>query len=671
MAELRPTFAVSCFALALGLLLMPLVSAAQSANQTVSIVDRPLVMRGYFQTARLGFDAPTPSGATLELTIPLRVSSVVNLAESTLTASIDGIPAATLRLADSIDQTQRGEWRFEIPVASGQSRLLELSSVLTANDATCDPRHARDLWVVVGDQAAATWPAAATAIAVAPNNESFMRYWQAEQAPIRLDPRLDSAPAAMLSVLRLVTRMRENQLNLVHAADAAADVVEISIFDAQNMPEPGPAKQLHEALAEAPETTLGGWFYDDSTLFVLARSETNLSELFRGLFDPATRARCPRTSPCILLEGLLPAVPDLWPAENETGSDGLVLGVAELGFANGWQARGSGSHRLLMVWQRPAGWTINTAPQLRLRLRASSAAQLDHANSNVRIEVNEAPLISWTVPNHPGEDTWLNAKLPEQYWGADTLAIAINLSLVETDATPCSFQQQDDIWVGIAPDSGLFIDREQAQWRDIDRFLIDGKRSTTSVQWSEDTSWSQLIAYADSLQRFGLSSAAADRLVWHTSADVPLSRRIALTATATPDLLQWRSDDDVEGLPVLQPLHHPDDVFALTLANDQGTQTLTQHLGSQVDYSSLTPPDVVKGAVRYVWVDERWHRATVAPARFFHVTNGFDDLGAPRQASDAERLLRWVNLLWASVSILVIAMVLRYFWRSGKRASHE
>jgi len=607
-------------------------------------------MRGNFAEAKIPFTIQAGSSdQSVSFALAFSVSNLIDPADSSLTALIDGLPIASVRLSELGTTEADLKWQFEAQLKEPGQHLLSIQANLNTADEHCTNRWLRETWLRIQSQSKISWESDSQTVSNPTDNANFIEQWMALSKPLTVEPQFPVEPSMGITVIDLVARLREQGVTVLPHGSTEGESIRILVGGSDSS-----SAIIVDALRDAPDS-FGGWHYEDGTLLLFARSAESLNRVIDGIFQSDTRLQCPRFRPCLLLSRNSTKTPNQLAVSDS--SNASVLKLSDVGLQNGWAPIGHGDHKLFLVWQRPKGWTIDKAPELHLELRVSGAAALDRAGSSFHIGVNEAPLISWDLDVDPNQGHMLRAKLPRQFWDADTLAISLSANLARTPQSPCAVETERDLWLTLAADSGLFIDRIERTWDGIQGFFDPANDESITIRWPSETDWPRLLLHAQLLQQFGLSSS--HRLAWLESETESSTRHIELindiSASGPQHLLELPTEDSD---PLIVPANAWDQTYSIAASRHGATRVLTQHSGSVLSFGDSRPNRTADQAA-YLWNGENWRAFAAVPDGELSVNSDLaSELSSHR--SEQERKLRRINKVWAIFAGIALLLMLSY-----------
>ncbi|MEM6992471.1 MAG: cellulose biosynthesis cyclic di-GMP-binding regulatory protein BcsB [Myxococcota bacterium] len=645
------------------LLTLALVGAPDRAVSGGEVlVPAVTVLRGGRASASFPLHAPERSraGARSRASFRFDASEVVNPRASTLTVSVDGRPVRTVWLSDLMKGGDVLPLLADLGPISAGPHLATVAAKLVVDGDPCLLRHAEDAWVTLSTESSVQHYAPLPAS----SGGSWMQLeadWRA--AGLVLDLPLELSPHAVLATIDAVQRLRRWGVKVTLTSPSEA----VPTLSLRSLNDTDVARGLASVLRQAPGATRAVISRTAATVTVLARSPEDLPRAIAQLSSRRTRSMCPRRGPCLLTS----SAEDLSNIATRVRNGASVLSLSDLGHPQGWTASGTGRHTLRFVWPRPATWTVEHRPQLRLSASISQHAQIDRQATAISVKLNDQPLASWHWDDEDGERT-LAVLVPDYAWDDDAWVFDVVVELRADGARPCADVNDDVVWFKLGPDSALHVEREEALYAGVAGFFRATQRTRPLLEWRPPTRWRDVVTLATLLAPFA-DQTPGQRWAWVDGSTAPNVPRVRFPAESTPRGSAIRAERTREGSWWLDrsgelgiPLVDTAGSVLITHDGDGEAEVLTVHLGALVEASALPVPN---------YASLHGHNALFASGVWTSLGRDEHPGGTrviraepeeagerPVASTDSERAYRQLNLLWlvgAAFALAMLALALR------------
>jgi hypothetical protein len=436
----------------------------------------------------------SPSDAPLKVALSLdwQTSELVDAKNSSLEASLDGIPQKTMRLEGSKSM------RYAFTIQKRGFHTLRLRAMFAPPPAPCLPQES--VWLRFDPSSFVETNAAEEHATVA----AFPRTW-AEK--VRLAPPLDEsgkAPseAAVLAFLQADALLR---------SWGREPVLE------------GPREVGHAGARLAfrtlpfPPKVLGSLVFEGDTLWISASTVEAFAPLLASAMQTPVRETCVAKE-CMLADAPLPASQ----AQVEPDVPGVIAFPA-LGLPAGWGTKGEGVHTVRFSWRRPPELTLRAWPTLQLDTRMALDSTIDEQRSSISLTINGHPVERWRTWQSTGrQEIALSAPIPKSFWQARSLDFEVTVHLVPKDQCRA---HDASTWVRIEPSSTLALPHSRPTREGIADFAERAVHDLPALQFYPGLPWRQWAYVAQLLAtlparsqskawRFARSEQAGIRLAW-------------------------------------------------------------------------------------------------------------------------------------------------------------
>jgi Bacterial cellulose synthase subunit len=343
----------------------------------------------------------------------------------------------------------------------------------------------------------------------------------------------------------------------------------------------------------------------------------------------------------------------------------------------GWTAQGVGTHRLRQVWVRPLAMELQSDVQLHLAARSSQAEQIDRDQSSISLRINDQPLATYSLAKW--NSSHAKVRIPQSLWRANAWVMDFEVRLVPRQLKRCSYLVQEDYWVALDPETQLEAKYKHEEAAGIAGFWQRAmQRQQIQVAWNgsagELPNEQQLASYTTMLQPLlpAASSHVPTRLELVNRSSCQEMACIVLHAHSTPpasatDVLAWKSN--LSRLPQRAKLL-PDlsakgtAVIAWLEADSSQAEQLHFVLGAPSD-TPVAAPALASLNGSFAVHSDQWH--LFSDQASFEASLSHQAPTTGENVSQQQGRLRWINLIWATVSLLIIAGFALVYWRKKRK----
>jgi hypothetical protein len=625
----------------------------------------------------------------VQLKLDFRSSALIHPRRSTVNVKLNGQTRSTRRFSDIAEQTFQLSLR---PLKPGRHEL-SIEVFLRADD-DCMPTP-EGLWVTLQDSSTIAGAVVATSASTAPKPlpavKDFPAAWTREMPPgtasltqadkavqLSHDFLWDQKMAAAMLQAQVFLANRSYSVSLVpglSAVESEAGVKPTLILrHADRLPKEHPlatrwqqGKDLHYILR-----VIG-----PQGLEITARSPEGINLAFDMLGYDEHRNLCVQST-CSLtmthadLQKRADPQPVLRP-------ESLLWSMSEGDQPRGWTAKGIGIHKLRQVWVRPVGRVLKSDVSLELVARASQAQSIDLQQSSISVRINDALLATYSLAD------WKQARsklpIPRSLWSSAAWVMDFDVRLVQREMQRCSYLAQDDIWVAFDPSTKLVGGVKAEEDASIAGFWHRASgRSALALNWQRADSTvpePEMIArIVPLLQSLTENSAAPSASRWlfvpaAACAELPcISIHAHSTAhAAVPTVtLPWRellakSPEVARRLPDLNAANAA--IMAWVARSGSTPEQLHIAIGASQSGESISVAPLSSFFGTFATHAERWSFFR-DPASIGNPSDAQELAGEGNQSLQQSKL-RWINLLWALSSIVIVGLVAARLWRQKRK----
>jgi hypothetical protein len=689
---IRPNTALrSCFVV-INLLFCLFLSQTLSATEVeLPLTPQDVQIKGLNAQASfaINIDAKKDRKTEPVLNLVWRKSRLIDSKRSTLSVAVNGSVRRTVWLSD----LGNGEYRIPLTGLSGGTHTLTLRASLRIDDDPCLEQYREDAWFTIKSDTMLSWERRKHAIRDAPiiPINRYPDSWQRladgwSGVHLDMQPPLDAAHAgAYLEANHLLRRWnyqvqhQTNQRTVGHLRLLTLAELEASSSTAQ-------------LFAHTPSIMYSIEASKQGSLRITGRNAEGLREAIALLADDTARSLCTDTictggatttanttesNSAIRLASNLANTSTVAIKSDPT----QVWNMSQTDYAKGWLARGEGTHVLKFVWQRPATWKVIAWPMLQLHGQASTASTIDAINSVVTVRLNGRPLASYPLSQWKSHRS--EVRIPTELWDAGQWAFEIAVTLKTIQTKNCAYFNEDGVWFTVGADTQLLIPRQEQSFDSVGRFFSDSSMlndlpaiyATTFNLETLGTAAAVLYPFYQTKQR---ANKASPRWHWVSEKDCKTQRCVQIMAQPPNNALLRLEGDHWQATPNGLNLPHikSSGTVGLFYQAAQNTQSAQLFVVSgppaAIDDNTiaLDPPDYLAFLGRIALFSQRWQSLDVQPITADGALIGKANLNKnpldENTPSNEQIGLRWLNFLWAGLSVLVLAAVLFRLWRKPK-----
>jgi Bacterial cellulose synthase subunit len=625
--------------------------------------------------------ATTPK--IMELKLRWTYSSLIDPKRSIVNIVINGQARSSRRLSDVGPEG----WALNLrPLPAGRHDLV-LQVHLRAKDEDCLPVP-ESLWLTFLQSSTIRGATrAGTSIAKQPVVRDYPMLWKNN-----IPPSLGTAQQPATHPIRLIhdfpwdAKMAavylQSQLLLRHLSIETRDakVIDPVQGSLQNAADVRGQLQMR-ALDRLPPThpAVARWKLSPETRFVLftpvageleiiAKDTSGLEQALQLLANDSLRQLCHETicsSTAAMNDALAPKT-----ATSIAIPQSLLWAMQTGDQPRGWTAQGAGVHKLRQVWLRPATLDLQSDVQLHLAARISQASQIDSNQSSVSVRINDQNLATYSLADW--KSTHAKIRIPQSLWTARVWVLDFEVRLVPRATQRCSFLVQEDFWATIDPQTRL-----EAKFKQQDGVGIAGfwhrsmERTVQPVVWpiasGSPPQPHQLAQLSPLLVPFASPRQGAQVLRW-TFVEPTACRTAACIVLHAADDRDKRSEHLLQWKAALKKI--PSQAQSLPDLRSAGTALIAwtaQELHLVVGQPSsarLPVPQLAAFTGPVAVHTDQW--------QFFPEESALDtaDGSASKgqgNVSQQQGRLRWVNLIWALLSVVICTVLAVLFWRKKKK----
>lgn len=424
--------------------------------------------------------------AQLTASIRFALSEVVSPGLSTLAMWVDGTPVRTASLDTFLTGGDTGVLEGVGTVRSSGFHTLSFRADLKVKDDPCLERYRDATWIKIlkGSTVRVEESDADGHYTVT----NFRR--KVKRREVHLGFVGKPTDGSSLAALEAMDLLSQWQATPVYRPDTALRVT----FE---LGDPG-------GLRGAPDVSgvIGALTVRAAELEVVAKDWAAVAESLRALRVGDTAELCPQESSGELACFLTAVVSSHNRApDGDTSPPGQVLSFKDLGYMEGWTARGSGEHVLRWVWNVPPTVTLTSEPEIHVRGRIPHHHRMSRERSGMSLLVNGKPFANWRVPEG-GERFLLKAKLPQYVLDRPAWSLELQVNLVSEEAERCKAEDESLLWIHFEPQSGLWVPRQERRYAGIARFYLQSTRERPGIKAFSAQDWSSVVVLGQLLRPF-------------------------------------------------------------------------------------------------------------------------------------------------------------------------
>ncbi len=683
--QLSTRFFASAWRYALCALLLTCTTWSLAAN-SVPLLGGDTQLKGAQASVAVPITVSGSKPKPLRLKLQWSISGLVDPNRSIVNILVNGQIRSTRRLSD----LEREGWQLNLRPLSAGRHELRVQVYLRGNDEDCIPLP-EGLWLTLLPSSSIEGASPLSTSAAEPSVavKDFPQTWRTKAVNTAASA-VDSKPVVNVSLehawgastsaaytqvqvylarLGIAVLKEANDANHVSPSDARVGKLVLRAFDRLE-----PNHPARQRWALAADTRFVLHASTTNRLEIITKNAPDISLAIELLSNDALRALCHESlcssGSATAMSSEAPKTAILAPAEN------LLWSMAQGDQPRGWTAQGAGVHKLRQVWVRPLGLNLQSEVNLFLAARASRAAQVDASQSSISIRINDQPVATYSLQDWKAEHA--SVRIPESLWRAPVWVIDFEVRLTPRPQQRCSYLVQDDFWVALDPDTKLRAKFEYREAAGIAGFWQRAsEKPMLTLAWSEPGASApkreQLAPFIPFLQAFGSRAADlaaprwtfVDRAACKTIACIVLHPQQPLTSVQER-LLPWRqvvgkTTNDITGMPDLSAAGTA--VIAWTPKDGGGSEQLHLVLGAPKEPSIPAPRLSSFNGPIAVHTDQWQFFASAEDA-----SKNAERASGQGNVSEQQGRLRWVNLIWALISVVIVVTLAMLYWRKKKRA---
>lgn len=678
----RPCSLCSVVDRALALLLFAiLVMHCSVSGQTLLVAD-DLQLRGAQPSQSIPIHMEATSAQPIELKLDWISSPMIDGKKSIVNVLINGQIRSTRRVSD----LEGNAWRISLRPLNPGNHILTLQAQLRGKDDDCLPLP-DSLWLTLlnGSTIKGALKGGGIEKRESLAVRDFPAKWKATHVSAAAQDQR-ARPSVLLAHdfawkeqaqsawLRALQFLHQNGLNAQTKPDAGSQTAterKLTLRSFDRLPAEHPARKRWES---EKNTLFALHAVSESHLEIIAKSPENLNRALDLMHDEERRKVCHER--LCSVSDIDVTIERAANTRNASADTPALWRMTAGDQPRGWTAQGVGTHRLRQVWVRPLATEFQSDVYLHLAARASQAEQIDFLQSSINVRINDQPLATYSLSNW--KSSTAKIRIPQSLWRANIWVIDFDVRLVSRNLQRCSFLVQDDYWVAIDPETQV-----EAMYKMVEPIGIAGfwQRAVTSpavhVTWAEAASKApteqQLALFTPLLQALQASpsEATSPRITLVSKSQCKTSPCVILHSDASAswaneEVLSWKRafgqvPDQVKDIP---DLGTKGTAALLWVPPDQGNaEQLHLVLGSRSDSTLPVPPlSTFSGSIALH--TDQWQFFSDESA--FRSNLNASPAGAGNTSAQQGRL-RWVNLIWALISITIVAGFAIVYWRKHRK----
>jgi Bacterial cellulose synthase subunit len=437
-------------------------------------------------------ESPNDTPMKVTLSLDWQTSELVDAKNSSLEASLDGIPQKTMRLEGSKSM------RYALTIAKRGFHTLRFRALFAPPAGPCVPQES--VWLRFEPSSYVETNAAEEHATVA----AFPRTWTDK---VRLAPPLDASGKAPSEAAALAFLQADALLRSWGREPILEGLSEVG----------HPGARLAFRILPFPQKVLGSLVFEGDTLWISAPTVEGFAPLLAAAMQTPVRETCVAKE-CMLADVSLPTSQDQV-APDVPG----VITFPALGLPAGWLTRGEGVRTLRFSWHRPPELTLHAWPTLQLDTRMALDPTIDDQRSSISLAINGHPVERWRTWQSTGrQEVVLSAPIPKSFWQARSLDFEVTVHLVPKDQCRA---HDGSSWVRIEASSGLTLPHSKPAREGISDFAERAIHELPALQFYPGLPWrqwgyvAQLLATLPARSqskawRFARAEQAGVRLAW-------------------------------------------------------------------------------------------------------------------------------------------------------------
>jgi hypothetical protein len=658
----------------------------QSAFASGPLVDGDLQLLGPSAHQKIAFHVSGPSPQPVELQLRWTASPLVDGQKSFVHILVDGQIRSTRSIAD----LAKAAWRIQLRPLPPGNRELSIRTNLRGKADDCMPMP-DSLWLTLLESSRISGAGRSQGMRTpAPLAvRDIVRHWTSRAATPNANAALENRHVRLIHDLTwnagaAVSWMQAQFFLLSRGLLPLAEQREAPT--AQSAPSVNAALILRSWEGLEPDhPARKRWKEVQDTLYVLytpapmqleiiTRAPQHAQLALDLLADDAKRevcnqALCSVSSSTLLTNTISPPSPP--------GPGPQLWRMAIGDQPRGWQAHGVGTHRLRQVWLRPASMQFHSDVRMHLAARVSQVEHLDAEHSSLTLRINDQPVATYSLAHW--KSSHAKVRIPASMWNENVWVMDFEVRLVARSTKRCSFSSPDDLWVVIDPETQI-----EAQFKQTDAASISGfwqrafERNTIHLNWPMSSvglpTDRQITAFAPLLQAYvsTLPKSNAGRFEFVNSSTCTQAACIILHSgierdASSSSVFTWKNvlktrAKSAQNLPDLSSINSA----VMVWLPSEGSMPEQLHIGlgptqsfaiPAPQWASLNGSIAIYADQWQVFADESSYQAAL--------------LSTPPSSggnvSNQQGRLRWINLIWALGSILILAGAALMYWRKQRR----
>ena len=613
-------------------------SSAQFVEE--KLIDQALTSSGSFASMEFVV-AVDASHAKPTLLLNFEKSGLISANRSKVTLFVDDRPRKSLRIRDT-----NGIIRLPLDDRPGFQRISVRASLIIDND-SCLTSHPEGAWISLletstyayrkrrvqkpkeGNQSIADLPLA----------------WESGSA-VHIEYFGPRTKASVLSKIDWNHRFRS--WNFVPSSRPDTADYFVKIFESGHVDIPD---SLDLELTEHQDVQ-AVMRLNNEVLNVVVDNAESASRASLMISDFRARDLC-STSLCKLGPEFQAAELEIERSEN----DEWAAKLEQLGYPNGWTARGDGTSTLRLYWERPPWWELFRYPELRMQVRKSGTGDWREDMPALSVRINGQPIASFSLSNVKSNLANVTARIPAHFWDAPGWSIEIDAHL-EQDNASCAYSESDHSWLVIEPGSGLFIPRKETEFNGISDLFINGNRPP-SIDGELELVDEKITLVSNLLYPF--RDFVKESFDWPEHCNTDCYQ--ILSASQVSELEQLSLDDGMHSLDKDGDLRIPVLLTSTSTQIFRNESNYVVGLPIQMPEKEIVTPDyrALKSphAIHY---DDEWIAIESADPKASQVQIG-ESLAIAGVESDQGQQLKLIHLLIGLLLAVVVAVGAIWLWR--------
>ncbi|MFM6990136.1 MAG: cellulose biosynthesis cyclic di-GMP-binding regulatory protein BcsB [Rhodoferax sp.] len=605
-----------------------------------------------------------------KLAVKWSASPLLNLRQSSISVWVDG----EIRQSWRLSRPSPRQFTVALGDLTGGHHVIAIRTSLRTEDDSC-PAHNRDeAWLKVLKDSAVTWEQKGNgdrAASIKDFPAAWIRQSEGRNAVhVQFEGSLDNEGiGAFLDADHLLRSW--GHVPEIPLSNGVAGQLRLSLLDQYPADHPVALR-----LKSAPFSRFAFMTEGRRALVVVGRDNAALREALVLLANDRARGLCDTdlcTGAAQAPSGADTSAPISKPGNPAPPS---VWQLGESGQPNGWIARGEGTHTLRFVWRRPVSWTLKDWPMLHLHANVSGSAALNPHQSSLTVRINGRPVATYSFANWSAGRAEI--RIPRDLWAADEWVFDVAATIIPNNKDNCAQTEQDSLWATVSPETTLLAPRQIQPLRGISGFFEESRAAGMPALHVSSVDLEKLSAVAAALYPFALNPPPMIGALrpWRVvdSATCEATRCVRLQDTPPIDgplkLDQdlWTDRSGQLRIPQIQATG----TLAISLAAREAGQKPQLVLVAKPNPASAPisePPDYNGLASDAALFANRWHLLETKGIQAARSDAAKESLDR-KNVSNEQRNLRWLNFVWALISVVIVCGLLVLLWRRprGKKA---